>query len=155
MWHGYKIPRMDLWARVWIPFVDPPDMGGVLSFFGPFYFPCGFKESAFSGITLAAPKWTAVRPAEMNPRGVGMKVQVAGWGHMWGTILGVADIGAGFPNEYRRILVFFPSDETENGVKELFIPAVDTSIVPPEGAAMLGTQPPDPDWVLPNIPDFF
>jgi len=145
---GYKVPTFNLWGRLWKPSLLEPD--GDIQWAGPFYFRCQVRSQVYSGVLLGAPKHLDFKPAQITPRQIGQRVQLAGWELMWGTILGVADAGVGFFNEYRQASVFFPSDGTWDSIEGHFTPAASATLQPPEGAVMLGTTPPIEEWANPS-----
>jgi len=146
---GYKLPNFNAWGRYYRRLQDVE--GGTL-WAVPRYFPCQLQrtEARFSN-QLAVPKHLGFRPIDQTPGGLGDVVQIAGNEYMWWVVVSVCDVGSGFANEHRVISLTTPNDQSWDSARGLFIPATNTTLLPPPGyEEMFATLPAD-FWQDPTI----
>lgn len=150
---GFREPHYNAWARCWKPISDGVLITDVTwQFLG--YFRCqvrDFGDHNVSIATIEVPRHLAFKHRSMTPFRLGFRIQVAGWETMWAIVFYVGDVGAGFLNEHRSLMVEFPRDETWDSYDGLYMPAVDPLLEPPPDALMMGTQPPADYWEEPNM----
>jgi len=147
---GYKVPRFNLWARIW--FVQSSGLTiEDRSYRGPYYTRCSIaRDINLFTMQVNFPKYSNLREQQMTPFNNGDLIQFAGWEYMYGWIESVYDVGAGFPNEHRMARVYWPFDITPFSDKGFYVASASSTLQPPEGAEMLPLVSPVEEWITPQ-----